>query len=195
MKAIRIIQEEHRSLTAVLHGMQYLVRQIRFQLAEPDFALLDAMVHYIQIVPERFHHPKEDRYLFRLLRERDPAAAALLDRLHEDHRVGADKLRRLTQALGHYEQEGEKAFAAFAALIGDYAAFHWDHMRREETEVLPRAIQLLTSADWEEIDAAFMGHTDALFTANAADDYNELFKRIVQLAPPPLGTRSSRQHS
>jgi hemerythrin-like domain-containing protein len=192
VKAIRIIQEEHRSLAAVLHGLQYLVRQIRFQLAEPDFALLHAMVHYIEVVPERFHHPKEDRYLFRLLRERDPAAAALMDRLHEDHRVGADKIRRLSQALGHYEQEDEKAFAAFAALVGDYAAFHWDHMRREEAEVLPLAKQFLTSADWEEIDAAFMGHTDPLFGASAVDEYNELFKRIVQSAPPPLGTDSSR---
>ena len=87
MKAIRIIQEEHRSLTAVLHGMQYLVRQIRFQLAEPDFALLRAILHYIDVVPERFHHPKEDRYLFRLLRERDPAAAIGADD-DGDRRVG-----------------------------------------------------------------------------------------------------------
>ena len=192
MQAIRIIRDEHRSLAAVLHGLQYLVRNIRFHLAEPNFALLRAMVHYIDAFPEQFHHPKEDQYLFRRLRMRDPAAAALLDRLHEDHRIGADKIRRLDQALARYEQDGDEGFAAFAAIAGDYAAFHWDHMRREETEALPLAEQFLTSADWEEIDAAFMGHTDPLFSDDAVDRYEALFRRIVQLAPPPLGTGPSR---
>ena len=191
MQAIRVIHDEHRSLAAVLHGLLYLVRNIRFHLAEPHFALLHAMVHYIDAFPERFHHPKEDRYLFQRLRMRDPAAAALLDRLHEDHRAGADKIRLLIQALGRYEQGAGDGFAAFAGIIADYAAFHWDHMRREETEVLPRAKQFLTPADWEEVDAAFMGHTDPLFGEDATHQYNELFRRIVKLAPPPLGTGPS----
>jgi hemerythrin-like domain-containing protein len=191
VKAIRIIQDEHRSLAAVLHGLQYLVRSIRFHLAEPDFALFHAILNYIEVVPERFHHPKEDRYLFRLLRERVPASAALLDRLQEDHRVGADKVRRLSQALARYEQEGEEAFATFATLVGDYAAFEWNHMQREEADVLPLAKQFLTRSDWEAIDAAFTDHTDPLFGATAVDECNELFRRIVQLAPPPLGTDAS----
>jgi len=191
MQAIRIIRDEHRSLATVLHGLLYLVRQIRFHLAEPDFALFRAMVYYIDAFTERFHHPKEDEYLFQRLRMRDPAAAALLDRLHQDHLVGADKIRLLIQALRRYEQRGDVWFPAFAEIVGDFAAFHWDHMQREETEVLPLAEQFLTSADWEEIDAAFMGHTDPLFGEYVVDHYNELFSRIVKLAPPPLGTGAS----
>jgi hemerythrin-like domain-containing protein len=191
VQAIRIIRDEHRSLATVLHGLLYLVRKIHFHLAEPDFALFRAMVYYIDAFPEHFHHPKEDRYLFQRLRMRDPSAAQLLDRLQEDHRVGADKIRRLKQALRQYEQRGDQEFAAFAAIVSDYAAFHWDHMQREETEVLPLAEQFLTAADWKEIDAAFLGHTDPLFGAEAVDHYNELFGRIVKLAPPPLGTAPS----
>jgi hemerythrin-like domain-containing protein len=191
VKAIRIIEDEHRSLAAVLHGLQYLVRDIRFQLAEPDFQLLGAMLRYIDTVPERLHHPKEDRYLFARLRVRDPTSASLLDRLQEEHRVGADKVRWIEEALARYERDGEPAFAAFATLVADYAAFHWDHMRREESEVLPLARRFFTPADWEELDAAFTGHTDPLFGATAVEQYDELFRRIVQLAPPPLGTHAS----
>jgi hemerythrin-like domain-containing protein len=187
VQAIRIIQDEHRSLATVLHGLLYLVREIRFHLAEPDFALFRAMVYYIGAFTERFHHPKEDAHLFQRLRMRDPGAAALLGRLHDEHRVGADKIRRLDQALELYERDGDEGFAAFAEVASDYAAFHWEHMRLEETEVLPLAKHFLTSADWQEIDAAFMSHTDPLFGADAVDHYNELFRRIVKLAPPPLG--------
>jgi hypothetical protein len=45
----------------------------------------------------------------------------------------------------------------------------------------------LTSEDWEAIDAAFLGHTDPMLGAEAAAKYEALFRRIVNLAPPPLG--------
>lgn len=192
MQATRIIRAEHRSLAAVLHGLLHLVRHIRFRLAEPDFELLRAMVHYIDAFPERFHHPKEDRYLFRLLRLRHPAAATLLDRLHEEHLVGAEKIRTLVEALDRYECGGDTNFAEFAQIAAGYAAFHWEHMRCEEAELLPLAERFLTTADWKEIDAAFLGHTDPLFGEDAADQYDELFRRIVELAPPPLGVGSAR---
>ena len=81
MRAIQIIEDEHRSLAAVLHGLLYLVREIQVRGEPPDFELLGAMLNYIEAFPERFHHPKEDAYLFRKLRERDPSPAALLDQL------------------------------------------------------------------------------------------------------------------
>src|SRR6266568_9021288 len=132
MKAIRIIRDEHRSLAAVLHGMLYLVREIGEHGMKPDFKVLGAMIYYIDTVPERFHHPKEDRYLFALLRARCPAARPLLDRLGAEHRLGAEKIRTLEQALARYEQGGDSEFAAFDEAVTGYAELHWKHMRSEE---------------------------------------------------------------
>ena len=192
MKAIRIIQDEHRSLAAVLHGMLYLVREIREHGAKPDFAVLRAMVYYIDAFPERFHHPKEDQYLFRLLRIRCLEAAPLLDRLETEHRAGAEKIRLLEQALARYQEGGAKEFSAFAAAVDAYAAFHWDHMQAEEKNLLPLAEKHLSAGDWEAIDAAFAGHTDPLFGAAAGREYEALFRRIVNLAPPPIGVGPAR---
>ncbi|HTP47321.1 MAG TPA: hemerythrin domain-containing protein [Casimicrobiaceae bacterium] len=187
MQAIRIIHDEHRSLAAVIHGMLYLVREIRERGAKPDFNLLGAMIYYIDAFPERFHHPKEDRYLFRLLRTRCREAGPLIDRLETEHRAGAEKIRLLEQALARYQQGGASEFSAFAAAVDAYAAFHWDHMRAEEKELIPLAEKHLTVGDWEAIDAAFTGHTDPLFGAEAGSGYDALFRRIVNLAPPPIG--------
>ena len=63
----------------------------------------------------------------------------------------------------------------------------WDHMRVEETELLPLAEKYLTAADWLEIDTAFLGHTDPLLGAEVGARYDTLFSRIVNLAPPPIG--------
>jgi hemerythrin-like domain-containing protein len=187
MKAIRIIRDEHRSIAAVLHGMLYLVREIGERGRKPDFNVLGAMIYYIDTVPERFHHPKEDKYLFALLRARYPPARPLLNRLAEEHRIGAEKIRTLEQALARYQQGGASEFAAFKAAVDAYAEFHWKHMRSEEDEVLPLAEKHLTDGDWEAIDAAFAGHTDPLLGAEAGAEYDRLFSRIVNLAPPPIG--------
>lgn len=187
MQAIAIIQDEHRALGAVLHGMLYLVREIRDRGAAPDFELLGAMLHYIDLFPERFHHPKEDRYLFALLRARHPTAGSLVDLLHNQHEIGADKIRELEQRLARYREGGAAEFPAFADAVEAYAVFHWDHMRREEREVIPLAKEHLTAADWEAIDAAFAGHTDPLLGTDQGAGFEALFRKIVNLAPPPIG--------
>ncbi len=187
MQAIRIIHDEHRALAALLHGMLYLVRQIRYRGAKPNFDVFEAMVYYIHAFPERFHHPKEEKYLFRILRVRNPGAAPLLDRLQVEHRASGDKIRTLERALARYQQEGPELLAPFGAAVADYAAFHWAHAGAEENELLPQADAFLTAADWEELDAAFAGHSDPLVGAEAGAEYATLFRRIVNMAPPPLG--------
>jgi hemerythrin-like domain-containing protein len=187
MQAIRIIREEHQSLAAVLHGLLYLVREIRAHRTEPDFALLGAMVYYIDTFPERFHHPKEDAWLFRLLQLRHPDARDLIDRLQSEHRAGSVKLRQLEQSLLRYQQGGRAEFPVFAAAVESFVAFERNHMRSEETEVIPLAQKYLTPTDWAEIDAAFLDHADPLLGEAVRDDFLDLFRRIVNLAPPPIG--------
>jgi hemerythrin-like domain-containing protein len=192
MQSIRIIHDEHRAIAAVLHGMLYLVHQVRDGGAKPNFAVFGAMIYYLDAFPERFHHPKEDAYLFRVLRIRCPDAVPLLDRLEGEHWTGAHKIRMLEQALARYQNGGTAEFSKFAAAVEDYAAFHWSHMRAEEDEVLPLAQKHLSAADWEAIDAAFLGHVDPLLGADAGVQYDALFSRIVNLAPPPIGVGPER---
>jgi hemerythrin-like domain-containing protein len=187
MNAIRIIHSEHRSLAAVLHGMLHLVNEIASRNDTPNFALFGAMVYYIDTFAERFHHPKEDVYLFKSLRLRAPDATALVDRLETEHRAGAEKIRTLEQSLQRYEQGGPGEFAAFAGALRSYAAFHWEHMRTEEDRLLPLARAHLTGSDWQRIDDAFAGNSDPLFGVDADARYGALFRRIVSLAPPPIG--------
>ncbi|MEO8187199.1 MAG: hemerythrin domain-containing protein [Burkholderiaceae bacterium] len=192
MQAIGIIRDEHRSLSAVLHGMRYLVREIRDRSAKPNFDVFGAMIYYIDAFPERFHHPKEDRYLFPVLRIRHPEAKSLLDRLEQEHWTGAEKIRQLEQALTRYQQGGAEEFPKFAAAVEDYASFHWQHMRTEEDEILPMAEKYLIPDDWGAIDEAFLGHGDPMRAGNASTEYAALFTRIVNLAPPPIGVGPER---
>jgi len=129
MRVPRINHDEYRALVAVLHGMLYLVHEIRDRRGRPKFKLLGAMIYYIGACPERFLQPKEDECLFRLLRVRHPDAAPLLDRLDTKHRADAEKIRALQQALARYQQGGDGEFSNFLAAVEAYVAFDWDHIQ------------------------------------------------------------------
>jgi hemerythrin-like domain-containing protein len=135
--------------------MLHLVREIRDRNAEPSFEALGAMIYYIDAFPERFHHPKEDRYLFRTLRARYPDAAPLIDRLEEEHRVGAHKIRTLEQALARYQSGGQREFRAVCRRGRRLRGVSLEaHARRGERADSPCEEQL-TAEDWAEIDKAF----------------------------------------
>ena len=185
-QAIRIIHDEHRSISAVLSGLKALVQMARESDVRPDFAVFRAMVYYIDAFPERMHHPKEDQHLFARLLQRDPTARSLVDDLQVEHVKGARLVRDLEQAMLAYEQTWPAGIEQFAKVVEAYSQFHWSHMRREEHELIPLAEKALTADDWSAIAAAFAGNQDPIADLREKDFAN-LFQRIVALAPAPVG--------
>ena len=185
-KAIRIIRDEHRSISAVLSGLIELTRVARNPGVQPGFAVFRAMIHYIDEFPERLHHPKEDHFLFARLAERAPDTRPLVEELRKEHVRGAELVRELESALLAFEVNGARDLPAFDAAVNAYAQFHWDHMRKEEERVLPLAEKHLTEADWRWIEEAFAGNRDPIADLRERD-FEQLYQRIVNLAPAPVG--------
>ena len=132
------IGDEHRSLAAVLHGLEFLVREARDAGKPPSFGLLRAMVHYIKVFPEALHHPKEDAYLFRKLRERTSEFDETLTELEQQHVTGRQLVKELEQSIDRYETDPGQGFDAFAAAVARFASDQMQHMRLESKVILPR---------------------------------------------------------
>lgn len=188
-EAITIIRAEHRTLAAVLQGLLSIVDSLERQSVKPDFGLLLAMLAYIDEFPDRFHHPKEDQYLFRQLRLRAPDAVGLLDALETEHKQNGELMAGLRRALKRFEQHPGKPEARenFRKLVKQYAEFHWSHMRLEEEQVFPLAEARLNAQDWADINAAFRSNSDPLIGSGAKDHYQDMLSKIVSRAPAPIG--------
>lgn len=185
--AADIIRDEHRSLGAVVHALQHLVRGYREGRTAPDFKLLHAMLYYIREYPERLHHPKEDRYLFSALRASTREADAVIEELEIEHEQGEVLLNVLTVALSTYEAGADPSCERLAAQVDEFAAFYWAHMRKEEDIVLPLAERVLSDGDWSRIHAEFVQNRDPNFGGADEAQFRQLFSRIVNLVPAPLG--------
>lgn len=185
--AADIIRDEHRSLSAVVHALQHLVRGYRARTTAPDFKLLHAMLYFIREYPERLHHPKEDRYLFSALRACTREGDAVVEELEIEHEQGESLLNALTIALSTFEAGADPHCERFAAQVDEFAAFYWSHMRKEEDIVLPLAERVLSDGDWARIHVEFAQNKDPSFGGGDEAEFRQLFSRIVNLVPAPLG--------
>ena len=180
---LAIIRDEHRSLAAVVHGLEFLVREARDRGTPPPFPLLRSVVRYVRAFPEALHHPKEDAYLFPKLKARTSECDATIAELQAQHAQGAKVVDALEASVARYEADPAGGLPQFAEAVTRFATMQMAHMTLEAKVVIPAARKYLTSDDWEEIANAFSQNGDPRFSVDADEEYRQLFARILNLAP------------
>jgi branched-chain amino acid transport system ATP-binding protein len=187
-KTTSIIHSEHRRLAAVLNCFSAVLDDVVQRGSQADLDLFEAMLNYLKSFVFTFHHPKEDAYLFPVLRQRSADAAELIERLEADHARGAILSQELRDAFAHFREHGdEAALAAFHAAAQAYKQFEWQHMSTEERQIMPLAEKCLTQEDWVQLDAVFSDHQDPLFGDKPQAEFAGLMSEIVNRAPAPHG--------
>ena len=146
---------------------------------------------YIAELRETQHHPKESDLLFPRVARVAPHAMATIDQLERDHMQGEGRVRELMHLLMAWELLGDGRKAAFIDEVTRYVDFYLEHMRLEETAILPEAERLLTEADWHALNAAFATNQNPLSGRIPRDPaFDRLFTHIVMKAPAPVGLGS-----
>jgi len=187
-QAVGIIRDEHRSLAAVLHAWQHLLKVAAASGMAPDVLLMRAMVRYLEVFPVALHHPKEHEYLFRKLRERTAEVNPELDELERQHERDEKMVGELRTLVERFA-DGEASAEAIGQAVAAYTRFIWEHMGREEGVIIPAAQRHLSEADWSEINTAFSQNGDPRFAGDTEAEYRRLFSRIVNLVPPDTPVR------
>ena len=190
--SLSIINDEHSALSAMLRSLGMMVERGPTSERATHFEVMRAMLFYIDEFPERLHHTKETELLFPKVAKVAPDTAPTIERLDKDHARGEAAVRELQHLLLAWELLGETRRTAFADALQKYLGFYLEHMRLEETVVLPAAVAHLSAADWEELDAAFATNCDPLtgkFRPDAV--YDRLFSHILLKAPAPIGVGSA----
>ena len=187
-ESLRIILEEHVALNAMLRSLTLMVERGPKRDTDTFFSVLRAMLFYVDEFPERLHHPKETDLLFPKLRRSSPQISADLDRLDREHAKGEVAIRELQHLLLAWELLGETRRGAFEGACLRYVNFYLEHIRLEETLILPQAERCLSATEWQELDEAFASNRDPLTGRYPPDPaYERLFTKILLKAPAPIG--------
>ncbi|MGE0737075.1 MAG: hemerythrin domain-containing protein [Alphaproteobacteria bacterium] len=191
--ALTIIQREHRAVAAVLHCFEHILNDVKAGKLESDFPLYEAIIDYIQDFPDRFHHPKEDNFLFKTASVRARDLQPVIDDLKAQHVAGERKIADLRWKLEAYKKAPKDAWAAFDTAARAYIDFQRKHIGLEERAVIPTARRLFDAADWAPIERAYADNDDPIFGRSPRNHFDRLFSRIVALAPQPHGLAERRE--
>ncbi|CAB3804722.1 hypothetical protein LMG28688_06057 [Paraburkholderia caffeinitolerans] len=174
---------EHRGLTRIVDGMRRAVDETACSAGSTSAMLMRAMLYYIQEFPDQIHHPKEEQYLFRRLRERTDECDSVIEELERQHEEGGQRIHALERALTRYELVGADMLPALREEVMNYADFYARHRHLEESVILPAAQRYLTAADWVEIDEAFGANRDPFERLENECNLRDLYALIVQTMP------------
>ena len=186
--SLNTIRDEHASLAAMLQSMRMMVERGPGDDRRNFFDVVRAMLFYIDEFPERLHHPKESNLLFPKVVKVSPQVMGAVDKLERDHLYSEKAARDLQHLLLSWELLGPMRRQAFEDAFKKYVDFYREHMRLEETVILPEAERCLSDADWQLLDKAFAENADPL-TGHypPTQQYEKLFSLIVTRAPSPIG--------
>ena len=177
---IERLSREHRNIERLLVVLEHEL-DIFDRGARPDYEVIRAIINYFEVYPEVYHHPQEDLVLAKLS-IRDPAAAAKVGNLAAEHQKGAERLRRVAQAVESVLADREVLRQTVDNIVREFINHERRHMRMEDRDFFPAALKALEPQDWTEIASAMTtDHKDPLFSDAAEEGFEALRSQILSL--------------
>jgi hemerythrin-like domain-containing protein len=176
---IAILRQEHRNIEKLLLVLEQELSV--FDRGErPDYEVVREVISYFEVYPDAYHHPQEDM-VFKKLKARDPAGAASIGDLAAEHRSGAERLRRVAQAVESVLMDREVLRHSVDAIIRDFIVHERRHIAMEERDFFPVAVKALQPQDWAEIATTLTDQKDPLFSKTVEKRFDAVRRHILQL--------------
>lgn len=148
-----LLIEEHDTCNRLLGGMDNAVESIRLNGFSADaFRQISDAARFIDSAI-RFHHEREETYLFPLIERHNPGSTEVM---RKEHRSLWSALRQLLKTIQDIE-EGRLHGTSIRELLQS-SRFIIDlvasHTRRENHVLFPMARKTLTTTEWNELRSA-----------------------------------------
>ena len=104
------------------------------------------MMHFLHL-----HHTGEDSGLWPLVRELNPAAAALLDAMDADHARIGPEMERVAAVAADYRAH-PAAREELSQSVTSLERVLLPHLQREEDEMMPVVARTLTRRQWDDVE-------------------------------------------
>jgi hemerythrin-like domain-containing protein len=146
---------------------------------QPDYTITQDIVLYFLDFPDQCHHPKEDLVAQRLL-ELAPDRAGQLRGLAEQHEELGVLARKVASVLRRVQDEAELPRAEVIRMVKEFISSQRHHMEMEEAHFLPLAEEVLSDADFLELDAKIFQKEDPLFGPETEEHFTMLRDNILR---------------
>ena len=185
------IRGEHSAMKIILHAMKKLAYDIRESINVPDLSRIGQIADFLTIYTIHCHFEKEERGLFAALIEMDiPRVTKTIHHLIAEHNLARGYIEELAGNIEKYLSGEYVPFIKLSTNLSDFVALEEQHMRTEDTVILPLCEKLIgesrlrvISADFREIQDEQVGHTKHLEYYSLLNQLYSENKSIYQGTP------------
>ncbi len=141
--------------------------------------ILDAL-DYVQVYPEKWHHPVED-VIFRRLLDKEITERELIESLLAEHESLEQLTPRVSQLFLAVANDCVVPAQELRSAAQEFIDRQSQHLDTENDLIYPLIDQYLTDEDWGQVAASLDAMADPLFDKPLQDDYQNLYRYIVEM--------------
>jgi hemerythrin-like domain-containing protein len=175
------LHRDHEHLDQVLDLLERHVDG--FHDGEPiDFELIAMVLEYLADYADRVHHRVEDQ-LFARLQGRPDDLGATVRQVMQQHPHLSSRTRQLQRTLEGVVHDAVVTREELEQQARAFIGLQREHLRLEESRLLPQIEDLVSQADLDAAGAVVPGEEDPVFGARRRDRFLSLFERLRQAGP------------
>jgi hemerythrin-like domain-containing protein len=174
------LREDHKNMALMINLLERESNRI-YEGAEPDYELLQDIMHYMTVYPDAVHHPKEDR-LYAELKAVRPDLSTGFERITMDHRHIAELSVKLRDDIAAINAGNPVRRNAVVADALRYVNTLRGHMQWEELDLFRRLDEMIRMGH-DVIEAANVVRTsDPVFGPEVEENFGRLVECIREEA-------------
>lgn len=174
------LAQDHRRLTKLIDLFDELLDRFH-EGEEPDYDLMNEMLEYMDSYADIVHHPTEDLIFQRAL-DRGAGHHEVFEVLMRQHKGLAEISKRFRQALDGILHEEVLLREDVEGHGRELVATMRAHMRLEDEEAFPIALEYLSEADWAALEAIAPMGEDPLFGTPEPVRFRALYRSLSDQA-------------
>ena len=176
------IVHDHQHMFRLLRCLDYEVAGYREETDyTPKLSIILEALDYMHNYPDAFHHPLESRLMARLrprLGSREERVQ--FDLIEEQHKQITALTRKLIDDFNIIASDQVIPINLLLAEYSLYSELQKDHMRIENTYMIPTMHDLLTKEDLAVVEDDLRQMSDPLFGSHLWEAYQDLYTYVVE---------------
>ena len=172
MNAIDQMKEEHCAIKEMLEVLGKFCLRLEND-ADTNLDDGQAILEFLQVYADKFHHDKEERLIFPLLEQLGvPRKGGPIEIMLEDHAQGRAYVQEMSEQLERLRSGDRDAVSLFTESGRNYRHLLTEHIKTEDEAIFDMAEMRLSTAQLEQLAAEFVtvekvnlgaGRREALF--------------------------------
>ena len=180
-KVLAELRDDHRNMAIMLNLLERESNRI-YDGDEPDYELLQDIMHYMTVYPDAVHHPKEDR-LYAELKAFRPDLSTGFERITMDHRHIAELSIKLRDDIAAINAGSPIKRNAVVADALRYVNTLRGHMQWEELDLFRRVDEMISMGHDMFDSADFSFQSDPVFGPEVEQNFGRLVENIQEHMP------------